>query len=374
MTTARQDSVETSVDKSTATRDPIPGGGRAATLQGPHPPSLFPVLPYRGLSLGGAEFGASTGGTFDGNTIGRIPSEYYYADTLVANDGNYPNGYSKMAYPYYLSKGMNTFRLPFRWERLQRTLNSSFDGHELAALQATVTDMIAAGAVVILDAHNYARYASAAEISSGKLADTIGSPAVPNSAFADFWKRLATLYANNVHVVFDLMNEPVGLKTPQIWPDAAQAAVLAIRGTGAKNLILIEGNEWADAKNWPHLSDSLKNVADPAKNIAFEAHAYPDDSGGGGSDTCTDVNRAVYQLEPFTAWLRLHHARGFLGEFSAGTSIHADPKCLTAVDNELKHVAANADVYIGWAYWAGGSGFGTDNPMESGVVSGKDSP
>jgi endoglucanase len=352
---------------------PAPQGDSGVDSSGPGP-TRFPALAYRGLSLAGAEFGATIGGTFDSNAMGSIPADYYYPDTVVANEGNYATGYAHMAYAYYRGKGMNTFRMPFRWERLQRALNSNFNAAELATLQATVADMIKAGAVVLLDAHNYARYASAPEISSGSVADTIGSTAVPNSAFADFWRRLATLYANNSSVIFDLMNEPTSLDTEQIWPDAAQAAVTAIRGAGANNLILIEGNESADAQTWPTVSDSLKNIKDPANNFAFEVHVYPDDSGGGGSETCSDVNSAVTQLQPFTAWLKANHARGFLGEFSAGVSIQADTKCMTAIDNELKHLAANSDVYIGWTYWAGGSGFGTDNPMEYGVVNGKDSP
>ncbi|MDP8999224.1 MAG: glycoside hydrolase family 5 protein, partial [Myxococcota bacterium] len=319
-------------------------------------PTLFPVLPYRGVSLAGAEFAASTGGTFGGKTLGTIPNDYYYPDSLVPNAGMYAGGYAHMAYPYYRGKGMNTFRMPFRWERLQRALTSSFDAGELAAFQTAVADMVAAGATVLLDAHNYGRYASASQIASGANADMLGSGALPNSAFADFWKRLATLYKNNGHVVFDLMNEPNGLNTNQTWPDAAQAAVTAIRSVGANNLILIEGNAWADAKTWPTVSDTLKNISDPANNMAFEVHVYPDVSGGGGSDTCSDVNSAVTQLQPFTAWLKANHARGFLGEFSAGISIRASAQCMQAIDNELKHLAANPDVYIGWTYWAGGAG------------------
>lgn len=361
-------------DAATPTKDAAPIGDAVVIAPPGKPATLFPALPYRGLSLAGAEFAATTGGTFGGRTLGSIPNDYFYPDTLVANAGRYPGGYAHMAYPYYRGKGMNTFRLPFRWERLQRALTLNLNAGELAAFQTTVADMIAAGATVLLDAHNYGRYASASEISSGANADMLGSATLPNSAFADFWKRLATLYANNGYVVFDLMNEPNGLNTNQTWPDAAQAAVTAIRSVGANNLILIEGNAWADAKTWPTVSDMLKNISDPAKNIAFEVHVYPDVSGGGGSDTCSDVNSAVTQLQPFTAWLKANHARGFLGEFSGGISIRASAQCMTAIDNELKHLAANPDVYIGWTYWAGGSGWGTDNPMEYSLLNGKDSP
>ncbi len=79
-------------------------------------------------------------------------------------------------------------------------------------------------------------------------------------------------------------------------------------------------------------------------------------------------------MQPFTDWARSHGFRGFLGEFSAGTNLSANANCETAVDNQLTYLEQNADVYIGWTYWAGGSGWGSSNPMESGVITGNDSP
>src|SRR5690606_2789173 len=99
---------------------------------------------------------------------------------------------------YFVGKGMNVFRLPFRWERLQRTLEGDFDSGELTALRTIVSAAKREGADIILDPHNYARYGE----------DIIGSDEVPNEAFADFWSRLADQFVDDDKIIFGLMNEP----------------------------------------------------------------------------------------------------------------------------------------------------------------------
>jgi endoglucanase len=330
-------------------------------------------LAYRGLSLAGAEFAASNDGTFNGNGYGTIPDSYYYPNTDWPQP-DYPGSYAQTAYPYYRAKGFNIFRLPFRWERLQRRLNAEFDASEAMRLKNTVQAMLNAGSFVLLDVHNYARYATEADIQAGRPAQLVGTSAVPIAAFADLWKRLATLYKDNNRVLFGLMNEPWGYNDPNTWREAANAAIAAIRETGAKNLVLVCGNEWGDAGNWERFSGALKDIKDPASNFAFEVHAYPDTEQNGSGNSCPDVKAGSKQLQPFTTWARSHKMKGFLGEFSAGTNIEAESNCLEAVNDQLAHVEQNTDVYLGWTYWAGGQGFGPDNPMEYSVLNKRNSP
>jgi endoglucanase len=119
---------------------------------------------------------------------------------------------------------MTTFRLPFRWERLQPQRQRDFDGAELSRLTTTVNRLLDKGAIVLIDPHNYARYG----------AGLIGSD-VSDADFADFWRRLAGLFKGNSRVLFGLMNEPHDMATEQ-WVRSANAAIDAIRGTGANNL------------------------------------------------------------------------------------------------------------------------------------------
>ncbi|HEX8537430.1 MAG TPA: glycoside hydrolase family 5 protein, partial [Cystobacter sp.] len=215
--------------------------------------SLVGPLPYRGINLSSAEFGSAIPGTHG--------KDYVYPDPAYAN-------YTTA--DYYITKGMTTFRLPFRWERLQRTRNAAFDAAELSRLKTTVNRLTDKGATVILDPHNYARY-NGALIGSG----------IPNADFADFWTRLANEFKGNTKVVFGLMNEPHGMPTEQ-WLAAANAAIQAIRNTGATQLILVPGNAWTGAHSWasnwygtPNATVMLQ-VKDPRNNYAFEVHQYLD--------------------------------------------------------------------------------------------------
>jgi endoglucanase len=321
-------------------------------------------LPYRGVNLSGAEWGVDYNGV--GTLPGALIQNYVYPDSFaVSQEGQanfYPAGYNA-AFTYYRGKGMTTFRLPFRWERLQRTLMGSFDATELGYLQTTVNDMLASGAVVLIDPHNYARYGT----------DEIGSAAVPNAAFADFWGKLAALYKNNPNVLYGLMNEPHDLTNgAQQWFDAAQVALTAIRNAGANNLVLVPGYNWTSATDWPTASALMGNIQDPANNFAFEVHEYVDQAST--TDNCgADPTIGTTQMQPFTDWARANKKRGFLGEFSGGATLQTTASCLNAIDNQLSHIDQNSDVYIGWTYWAGGPNWGQDNPMEHGVYS-SDSP
>jgi endoglucanase len=310
---------------------PPPAGGDSvdpALLEGP--------LPYRGVNLAGADFGVGADGS---GLPGRFGIEYTYPDPA------YVSGYESAA--YFVRRQMTTFRLPFRWERLQPVRGADFDAAELARLETTVEGLLAKGAVVVLDPHNYARYGTA----------VVGGD-VPISDFADLWRRLAVLFGGRPRVLFGLVNEPNTMPTEQ-WAEAAQTALLAIRGTGAGNLVLVPGNGWSGAFSWysnwygtPN-AVAMLSVTDPGGNMAYEVHQYMD-ADGSGTGTCVSGTVGSERLRDFTAWLRLHGKKAFLGEFGGD----GGATCQRALDDMLDHVEANDDVYLGWAYWAAGPWWG----------------
>jgi endoglucanase len=202
---------------------------------------------------------------------------------------------------------------------------------------------------VILNPHNFARYHT----------DVIGSLAVPFTAFAEFWRRIAERCLARSNVIFGLVNEPHDMPTEQ-WFGAANAAIRAIRQTGASNLILVPGNGYTGAAAWcggwygtPNARVMAKLTAE-AEPFAFEVHQYLDHDGSGRSPAAVSRRVGSVRLAPFTRWLREHQFRGFLGEFASGT----DERSLTALDDLLLHVEANADVWLGWTYWSAGPWWG----------------
>src|SRR5262249_46976067 len=161
---------------------------------------------------------------------------------------------------YFRSRGMNSVRLCFRWERVQQSTYANFNSTELNRLHTFVSQTTAKGMYVILNPHNFARYfpdiSTFTTMQSGAVG-IIGSADVPNSAFADFWSRLANIYKTNGFVIFGLMNEPNAISSSQ-WVSAANAAIAAIRSSGATNLILVPGISWTGAHSWVSSGNSTE--------------------------------------------------------------------------------------------------------------------
>ena len=168
-----------------------------------------------GVNLAGAEFGGLKGA---------------YGKAYI-----YPAAGEMAA---FAALGANTFRLPVRWERLAPVAGGALDPAEIARLDAAIATANGLGVTVIIDVHNYARFA-------GK---TLGKPGGPTpAAFADLWARLAARYRGNPRVAFGLMNEPVNIGARE-WAAVAADAVAAIPRTGATNLVRVPGTCPAPAR------------------------------------------------------------------------------------------------------------------------------
>ncbi|AKU97732.1 Endoglucanase [Labilithrix luteola] len=286
-------------------------------------------VPWRGINLSVAEWGI---GVFPG-TLGK---EYTWPTAANVD--------------YYMSKGMNTFRIPFAWERLQPKANGAFDAKYAEGLDTIVNYAVSKGANVIIDPHNYARY----------YGGVVGSTSVPNSVFADLWTRLATKYASNPHIFFNLVNEPHDIQTEQ-WASAANAAIAAIRATGANNVIMVPGNQYTGAWAWTSgdiygtsNAVALLNIVDPLNNVVFEAHQYLDGNSSGTSSSCVSTTIGSERLAGWIKWLRDNGKKGFLGEFAGGNNA----TCNAAVTDMLNTMMSASDVIMGFTWWAGGPWWG----------------
>lgn len=121
---------------------------------------------------------------------------------------------------------------------------------------------------ILLDVHNYARYRGSVIGESG------GN--VTASDFADLWSRIAKIYSStdkNSPILFGLMNEPHNMKTTTILANS-NAAIAAIRTTGARNLITVCGNSYSGAHAWfEGGNDSnaavMGGIVDPADNFMY---------------------------------------------------------------------------------------------------------
>lgn len=272
---------------------------------------------FRGINLSGAEFNGRGA---------KVNTDYTYPSQKIID--------------YFASKKLNTVRLPILWERLQPVLNQPLDPGELGLLKTSVDQMRKAGLGVIIDPHNFATYNDI----------QIGTRVVSSADFADFWRRVAVEFGNRDGIYFGLMNEPFHMPATQ-WLPSAQAAMNAIRETGAKNLILVPGVEWTSAREWARASAAeMIKITDPGNNYAYEFHQYLDEDFSGTHAACPRAADALKALDDVTAWMRANKRRGFLGEFGGS----GQPECLKGIADMVAKMNTAKDVWIGWTYWVAG--------------------
>ncbi len=283
-------------------------------------------LAYTGVNIAGGEFGRRSPGH-----AARYGTDYTFPTPAELD--------------YFAGKGMNIIRLPFRWEDLQPQLGQPLDPANLERIKGVVSEASRRRMVVILDPHNYARFYD----------KPIGSPEAPITAFADFWGRLASPFRGNPNVWLGLMNEPHDLPAAQ-WLQAANAAIAAIRRAGAKNLILVPGIAYTGAQSWIASGNgaAMLGVKDPQHHFLYEVHQYLDADSSGTKPEAVSATIGSERLAQFTAWCRQHHKRAFLGEFAAGSSA-VDAQ---AVEDMLRFMEQNRDVWVGDTWWAAGAWWG----------------
>jgi endoglucanase len=315
-----------------------------------HRASLAPRM-LAGVNLAGAEFGTNL-----------LPGVY-------GKDYIYPNHPAFNTLDYWASRGLTFIRMPFAWERMQRSIGGDLDASELALMDAFMDDAHARGMSVLLDCHNYAYY----RLNLGDQQTKIGtSPSVPETSLGDLWKKLALRYKDHPALFgYDIMNEPSGLGDPDRWKRIAQHTIDAIRQVDTVKPVVVEGEEWANGYKWPEVSDNLKNLTDPANNLIFQAHIYfdPDFSGryvnkDYAANSVPSPEFGADRIRPFVNWLKANNARGMLGEFSVPG--HQE-EWLTLLANFLDYLGENDDVIHSHTYWAGGPWWDTSSTADMAI-------
>ena len=146
--------------------------------------------------------------------------------------------------------GANIIRVPLG-EQLWLSSSCQYDPKYAAAVTKMVGWITSLGMVALLDLH-FNAVTHCGKAGQQPMADYPGS--------IEFWKQVAARFGSNPLVAFDLYNEPHGLTTAQ-WLDGGTVHVPptppfdaagmqqlydAVRSTGARNVIFVSGNSWAN--------------------------------------------------------------------------------------------------------------------------------
>lgn len=273
---------------------------------------------------------------------------------IVFKDYTYP---SNSELSYIATQGANIIRLPFRWERLQQSLNGPLDAGELGRIRTTVKQANALGMCVLLDLHNYAKYGSY------KLGDTLPTETDNNLTlmFINFWLRVAAEFPDPNQVALGLMNEPSNISLVD-WAVIAKRTLAALRAADAEHLVLIGGGRWSGMHDWfagLEFSNAgeFQDLHDPLNRAIIEVHQYAD-SDYSGTHTeatgkgCRPASDFTAKFQRITEWAQTHNQRLFLGEFGVPRS----DECLQTLHHFLE--MTDKSPWLGWTYWAAGSWWG----------------
>lgn len=245
--------------------------------------------------------------------------------------------------PTFVQQGMNTFRVHVLMERLtEKSMSASLNSAYLSDLKNTVNTITAQGAYAMIVPHNYGRFYS------NIITDVSG--------FRAWWKQLATQFASNGKVIFDINNEFHDMDQSLVV-QLNQAGINGIRAAGATSqYITVEGNGYTGAWNWVSSGNgaTMGNLTDPNGQLIYQMHQYLDSDSSGTSATCVSSTIGAERLQAATQWLKTHGKKGIIGEFAGGDN----SVCKTAINGMLTHLSDNSDVWMGAIWWAAGPWWG----------------
>lgn len=178
-----------------------------------------------------------------------------------------------------------------------------------------------------------------------------------------------------------------GISPAETWELYSQGAVDAIRAAGFTKKIMVEGYNFASAREWS-ANHPVKWITDPLNKIVYQAHQYMDTERSGvyahsfsdettnaiGNGYSTVSERSIADFKVFTDWLEAEGADGYIGETGWPNSamVPADAVAWNAVGNDVLTFLDSKNV--GYTLWSTGSWLGPlDNilniyDLRSGIV------
>ncbi|MFY8025506.1 MAG: glycoside hydrolase family 5 protein [Sediminibacterium sp.] len=266
-----------------------------------------------GMTIGGAEINE--------NQLPGVLNEHY----------QYP---TEEEIAYYYQKGFRLINIPFKWERLQKTLGGDLDFAEIGEIRKVVSWAAKRNMQVILCMNNAGRYRKYG------VEYIVGSSAVSRQDFADCWNKIANAFAGYDNIYgYNLMAEPHDMQAFD-WQTSAQWAINSIRFADKRSQIIVSGNNYAAPETWYDYSDQLKYLKDPQDKLVFNAHCYFDYDYTGKYLFSYDQNQAwdstgIQRAKPFAQWLKQHNKKGMIGQFGVPDN---DPRWLNVMDKFLQYL------------------------------------
>lgn len=222
------------------------------------------------LHVSGAQLVTSTGAPVQLRGVDRSGTEYACVQGWGIFDG--PSDSTSVA--TIASWHTNAVRVPLNedcWLGINGVAAAYSGANYRNAIVNYVNELNAAGLQAVLDLH-WGAPGTTLATSQEQMPDASHAPA--------FWTSVATTFAHDPAVMFDLFNEPHDVSW-NCWRNGCymangvlvsgmQTLLNDVRATGATQPVLVEGLGWAnDLSGWLAYAPS-----DPLHNVAASAHIY----------------------------------------------------------------------------------------------------
>jgi endoglucanase len=250
--------------------------------------------------------------------------------------------------------GFTSVRVPIRWnahaeEEAPYTIDPAFFGR----VDEVVGWALERGLLAIIDFHHYN--------------ELMEAPEAHRSRFLGLWEQIAEHYRDYPGtVLFEVLNEPHGNLTPELWNEYLRDAIEVIRRSNPHRTLIIGTADWGGIRALPYLS-----IPEDDRNIVATVHYYNpfrfthQGASWAGAEAeewlgttwaGTDEERAAVDRDFDTVleWAEAHDRPIYVGEFGAYSAAPTESR-----ERWTAHVRQASEARgFSWGYWEFGAGFG----------------
>ncbi|OAV87220.1 hypothetical protein PTTG_04474 [Puccinia triticina 1-1 BBBD Race 1] len=303
-------------------------------------PVRIPKLPaFAGVTLSGMDFDSNS----TSQNVPQVPSG------LDNDPFTIPD--FEQAMHYLDDRNVSLIKLPLSWESLAHNITKL---EVYTDVVATVTSRNATAVVSLaISTIHFSNFTSHIVEKDGPSLRKAA-----NASFVEFWGKMAKHFQHDRRVIFHLMAVPHGSVLPRNWNETIQAAVTAIRESGARNVIVLPSFAAPSAsatfntfRDFPKDFERMQHIKNPdgtTHGIVFDVSqtlGLKQNSQRCGGVDVSDI------VQPVVKILKEHKRQAIVGTLAGGS----DPSCTRTLVKFVKEVSKSYPSLAGFIMYGAGA-------------------